>query len=105
MGMAMTVLSFSLLARFAGIPERQLSPEDLHPAKVWASLDDRFQRVVDRAVKYYESMRVVYEVQSRLAEWSEEDQKAEQPGATGVPSGPSSGLPGEATESGERSSE
>ena len=81
MGMAMTVLSFSLLAKFAGIPERQLTPEDLHPAKVWASVDDRFHRVVDRVVKYYESMRVVYEVQSRLAEWSEEDPGAEQPDA------------------------
>jgi putative zinc finger protein len=108
MGMAMTVLSFSLLAKFAGIPERQLSPEDLHPAKVWASVDDRFHRVVDRAVKYYESMRVVYEVQSRLSEWTEEDQKAEQPEATDGAegqSGLSPGFPEEVDDSGERSAE
>ena len=72
MGMAMTVLSFSLVARIAGIPERQLRPSDLHPAKVWAAIEDRAHRVWDRGVKYYESLKVVYEIQSRLSEWTEE---------------------------------
>ena len=84
MGMAMTILSFSMLDRFAGIEVRQLRPSDLEPAKIWAALDDRTHRVWDRAVKYYESLRVVYEVQSRLKEWSEqeeEERKAAQPGA------------------------
>lgn len=84
MGMAMTILSFSMLGRFAGIEVRQLRPSDLEPARIWAALDDRTHRVWDRAVKYYESLRVVYEVQSRLKEWSEqeeEERKAAQPGA------------------------
>jgi hypothetical protein len=76
MGMAMTILSFSLLAKFAGIPERQLSPADLHPAKVWQAVDDRLDRAVDRIVKYYDSLKVVYEIQSRLNEWSDEDEAA-----------------------------
>jgi len=76
MGMAMTVLSFSLLARFAGIEERQLSPADLHPVKVWNAVDDRFNRALDQVVKYYDSLRVVYEIQSRLSEWSEEEPPA-----------------------------
>jgi len=75
MGMAMTVLSFSMLARFAGFNPRQLHPSDLDPVKIWASLDDRAHRTWDRAVKYYDNMRLVIEVQSRLKEWSEQDQE------------------------------
>ncbi len=97
MGMAMTILSFSLLAKFAGIPERQLKPEDLHPANVWLTVDDRVHRVWDRVVKYYESLRVVYEVQSRLAEWTENEASAEQPERGQEPAG-RSGLPPESTD-------
>lgn len=75
MGMAMTILSFSMLGRFAPVDVRQLKPSDLHPAKVWAAVDDRAHRVWGRAVKYYENLRLVYEVQSRLQEWSEQDDR------------------------------
>jgi anti-sigma factor RsiW len=73
MGMAMTVLSFSMLARFTEL--RQLRPSDLDPVKVWAAIDDRAHRTWDRAVKYYDNMRLVIEVQSRLKELSEQDQE------------------------------
>lgn len=75
MGMAMTVLSFSMLARFAGFSPRQLRPSDLDPIKIWVAMDDRAHRTWDRAVKYYDNMRLVIEVQSRLKEWSEQDQE------------------------------
>ncbi len=75
MGMAMTVLSFSMLAKFAGIQPRQLSPEDLNPVKIWMSIDDRAHRGWDRAMKSYENLRWVIEIQSRLKEWSEQDQE------------------------------
>lgn len=75
MGMAMTILSFSMLGRFAGIEVRQLKPSDLHPAKVWAAVDDRAHRTWVRATKYYENLRLVYEVQSRLQEWSDQDER------------------------------
>jgi anti-sigma factor RsiW len=75
MGMAMTILSFSMLGRFTPIDVQQLKPSDLHPAKVWAAVDDRAHRVWGRAVKYYENLRLVYEVQSRLQEWSEQDDR------------------------------
>lgn len=71
MGMAMTILSFSMLARFAGIPVRQLKPSDLEPAKVWMSLEDKAYRSWDRAKKYYESLRLVYEIQQTLRDWNE----------------------------------
>jgi hypothetical protein len=78
MGMAMTILSFSMLGRIAGIEVRQLRPSDLQPANVWATIDDKAHRTWQRAVKYYENLRLVYEVQTRLQEWTtqeEEDRK------------------------------
>lgn len=73
MGMAMTILSFSMLARFAGVEVRQLKPSDLHPAAVWSAIDNRAHRTWDQAVKYYENLRLVYEVQTRLQEWTEQE--------------------------------
>ncbi len=72
MGMAMTVLSFAMLGRFAGIEIRQLKPSDLDPVKVWTTVEDRTLRTWERAVKYYQSMRLVYDVQTRLSEWNEQ---------------------------------
>jgi anti-sigma factor RsiW len=74
MGMAMTILSFSMLARFTGIEPRQLTPQDLDPVKIWQSIDDRSHRIWDRAVKYYDNLRLVIEVQSRLKEWTDQEQ-------------------------------
>jgi hypothetical protein len=86
MGMAMTILSFSMLGRFTTIDVRQLKPSDLDPVKIWAAVDDRVYRSWQRAVKYYESLRLVYEVQSRLSEWTDqedEDRRGQAVGAAG----------------------
>jgi hypothetical protein len=79
MGMAMTVLSFSILSRF--VPMQQLRAADLRPSEVWASLDDRAHRAWARTVKYYENLKVVYQVQTLLRDWQQqaEDQKAARP--------------------------
>ncbi len=71
MGMAMTILSFSMLARFAGIQIRPLKASDLEPAKVWMSLEDKAYRTWERGKKYYESLRLVYEIQQTLRDWNE----------------------------------
>ncbi len=81
MGMAMTILSFSMLARFAHIEPRQLRASDLDPVKVWQGIDDHSHRVYDRAMKYYDNLRLVIEIQSRLREWT--DQDPSQNGAAG----------------------
>lgn len=72
MGMAMTVLSFAMLGRFAGIKVRQLKPSDLDPVKVWMAVEDSTLRAWERGVKYYDSLRVVFEIQNRLREWSDQ---------------------------------
>ena len=89
MGMAMTILSFSMLARFTGIEPRQLNPQDLDPVKIWQSIDDRTHRIWDRAVKYYDNLRLVIEVQSQLKEWT--DQAQAQTGDSAAPGAPASG--------------
>jgi len=70
MSMALTVLSIAMIGRFTHV--RQLTPNDLDPVKVFTAAEDRVVRWYNRGVKYYESMRVVYEIQSRLKEWAEE---------------------------------
>jgi anti-sigma factor RsiW len=90
MGMAMTILSFSMLARFAGINVRQLSLSDLDPVRVWRSVDDRVQRGWTRGVKFYESMRLVYEIRSRLGELTAQQEQdagaaSKQTGGQGAP--------------------
>jgi len=79
MGMAMTILSFSILSRF--VPVRQIKASDLRPSEIWAGLDDRAHRAWARSMKYYENLKVVYQVQTLLRDWQQqaEEQKAAQP--------------------------
>jgi hypothetical protein len=73
--MALTVLSFSMMAQCAGVRVPQLRPADLKPANVWAGFEDRVHRTWERTLKSYESMRFVYEMQVRLREWTEQQQQ------------------------------
>jgi len=70
MSMALTILSFAIIGRSTHV--RQLTPSDLDPVKVFTAAEDRVVRWYNRGVKYYESMRVGYEIQTRLKEWAEE---------------------------------
>jgi hypothetical protein len=92
MGMAMTILSFSLLGRFAGIEVRQLKPSDLAPSAVYASVEDRFSNTWQKIVKYYQGLKVVYDVQTRLREFT--DQEDEGRGQSGAPGGKGEAQPG-----------
>jgi len=71
MGMAMTALSIVMLGRYTGIEIRQLKPSDLNPAAVWSATENRAHRVWTRAVKEYENLKLVYDVQTRLQEWND----------------------------------
>jgi hypothetical protein len=78
MGMAMTILSLSMLAKFV-TPVRQLKAEDLRPAQVWAGLEDRASRTWARTVKFYENLKFVYQVQTTLREWQQQDEERRAP--------------------------
>jgi len=45
--------------------------------KIWAALDDRAHRAWERTVKFYESIRFVDEIRSRLREWTEQQEEQE----------------------------
>jgi hypothetical protein len=75
MGMAMTILSFSMLGRFVDIPVRQLQPKDLNPAAIWSALDDKAHRTWERGTKYYESMRLFVELKYRLSELTQQEEE------------------------------
>src|SRR5215472_10361518 len=83
MGMAMTILSFSLLKPFVAPGLRQLKPEDLRPSAVWAAIDDQAHRAWARTVKYYENLKVVYQIQTMLREWQQQDEGAASSGSPG----------------------
>jgi hypothetical protein len=77
MGMAMTVLSFAMLERCTGIRVQHIQPADLNPVRVWAGVEDRALRVKDRAVKYYENLRFVYEIETRLRDLQEQQEASQ----------------------------
>ncbi len=70
MGMALTVLSFAIAAR----PVRQLHLSDIEPAKVWAGIEDSAYRSWQRTVKFYENLKWVYQIQTTLREWQQQDE-------------------------------
>ena len=70
MGMAMTALSVVMLGRYTGIEIRQLKPSDLNPAMLLPAAEDRAHHMWNRAMKEYENLKLVYDVQTRLQEWS-----------------------------------
>jgi hypothetical protein len=70
MGAMLTVMSLTMLTRCAGGPKNTLTAADLDPVRIWTSLDSRGHRVWDRAVKGYESMRLVYEVRNQISDWN-----------------------------------
>jgi len=105
MSMALTILSLSMLARFV-TPVRQLKPSDLKPAEIFTALEDRAIRTWARTVKFYENLKFVYQIQTTLRDWQQqdEDRRAAQPAAGGqaderklpVKSTPVPNQPGEA---------
>ena len=78
MGMAMTILSLSMLARFV-MPAHQLRPADLKPSEVWNGIATRAEYAWGRTVKFYENLKVVYQIQTTLKEWQQQNQ--DQPAA------------------------
>jgi hypothetical protein len=86
MGMATTLLFFATVIR-----GRQLRPTDLNPLKIWGATEDQVSRVWERGVKYYENLRLVFEIQTRLKQWNEEAGAAQRPPAQPAPQSPGEG--------------
>jgi hypothetical protein len=78
MGMAMTILSFAMLERCTGVQVQHIQAADLSPVRIWDGVEDKAIRLKDRAVKYYENIRFVYEVETRLRELEERQTAAQE---------------------------
>ena len=85
MSAAMTVLVFATLARFV-TPTYRFRAADLRPSAIWAGLEDRAYRSWGRAEKFYDNLKVVYQIQSTLREWQQRDD--DQPPATPAATAP-----------------
>ena len=66
MGAAMMLLSFTMLSRCTGARVERVSSADLNPVRIWGGMEGKAVRMKDRMLKYYENLRVVYEVEARL---------------------------------------
>jgi hypothetical protein len=73
MGAAMTILSFSLLSQLH--PFRQVRWSDLEPTQVWGGLVERVDRAWSRTVKFYDNLKFVYQIQTTLHEWQQQDEE------------------------------
>ena len=92
MGMALTVISLSMLAQFV-VPVRQLRPEDLKPTAVWAAMEDRAARTWGRTVKFYNNLKFVYQIQTTLREWQQQDESRQAPNSGASPASDDRKLP------------
>ena len=80
MGAMLTVMSLTMLTRCAGGP-KSMTAAELDPSRLWTSLDGRAHRVWDRAVKGYESMRIVYEIRNQISDWNQQQAADEEAAA------------------------
>ncbi len=76
MGMAMTVLSFAMLERCTGVKVQHLQAADMNPVRIWSGAEDKVLRTRDRALKYYENLRWVYEIEVRIRALQEQQAAA-----------------------------
>jgi hypothetical protein len=79
MGMAMTVLSFTMLERCTGVKVERVQAADLNPVRVLGGMEDKGVRFKDRMLKYYENLRVVYEVEARLRDLQRQQDESQKP--------------------------
>jgi Putative zinc-finger len=65
---AMAFFSIALTLNLTGIKVTQLRADDLRPARVRANLTRQFYSTNEQVMKYYENLRLVYEMEARVRE-------------------------------------
>jgi hypothetical protein len=65
---AMAFFSIALTLNLTGIKLTQLRAQDFQPARLRANLSRTFYSTNEQVTKYYENLRVVYEMESRVRE-------------------------------------
>jgi Putative zinc-finger len=88
--LAMAVFSISLLVNIAGFDLRSMSVQDLNPSTWFYRVNRAGHLVYARAEKFYDDLRIVYEIESRFR--NAQSQPAEEEKHTSKPN-PSPGRP------------
>jgi hypothetical protein len=65
---AMAFFSIALTLNLTGIKITQLRAEDFQPSRLRANITRQFYSTNEQVTKYYENLRVVYEMESRVRE-------------------------------------
>jgi hypothetical protein len=65
---AMAFFSIALTLNLAGIKLTQLRPSDLQPSRMRANLTRQYYSTNEQVTKYYENLRLVYEMEARVRE-------------------------------------
>lgn len=83
--LAVIVLTFSFLVRPTGVAVEPIQAADLNPLRILGGAENKVIQVKDRIVKYYENVRLVYEIEQRLNEFSKQQEASgrQQPTAAG----------------------
>jgi hypothetical protein len=81
LGAVFTLMSLTMLTQCAGGPKSTLTAADLDPVRIWTALDNKTQRIYDRAIKGYESMRLVYVIKTQLNDWSQQQNEQDEAAA------------------------
>ena len=65
---AMAFFSIALTLNLTGIKVTQLRPADFQPSRLRATLTRQYYSTNEQVTKYYENLRLVYEMESRVRE-------------------------------------
>lgn len=66
MGSLMAVASLAVMLYALGFDFRHVTPADLNPTRLWDRTNREVHLAYSRGVKYYNALRIVYEIQSRV---------------------------------------
>jgi hypothetical protein len=75
---AMAFFSVSLLMNMAGVRMSDLKNVDLRPSAITTTASMRYNQTTARVVKYYENIRFVYELESRMKELKKDSGKSDE---------------------------
>jgi hypothetical protein len=87
---AMAFFSVALTLNLTGIKLTGLRPSDLQPARLRATVTRQYYSTNEQVMKYYENLRVVYEMEARVRELR---RSTEEPAAGQTPQQPARPLP------------
>src|SRR5207302_9993851 len=74
---AMAFFSFSLVLNMAGVKMSDFRNLDLRPSAISTTASMQYHQTTAKVVKYYENIRFVYELESRMKELTKDQPRSE----------------------------